>query len=134
MSGMAKIFRPFNGNIEVRLRWAPGNRDWLHRVVGNRARVVWDGEKWLLSRRHYDDVLAALRRRYGRVRVTEEYSSTRRCTSSCQTALPETVLWCTCPCAGGNHGGGEARQTWRLVGERLLVSSERFTLTYIVTD
>lgn len=129
-----RIRRQLRGRILMKLPYDRSNRGWIKDVVGERARPEWNRDlgQWEVARSHYRLLVEAAAERWGLVRVYEEHAYLERCTGSCQSANPETVWECSCVCGGDHHGGGVHRNGWRLVGEDLRVSSERFDRVYDV--
>ncbi len=89
------------------------------------ARVENVGENWQgpyrISRPSFWFMIRqpGFKERFPVVFVVEEKKLTgERCDTQCQEAKSED---CNCRCLGRNHGGGDARRGWLLVGETTLV-------------
>lgn len=62
---------------------------------------------WLIARGRADEMLQAMRLRFGPGRVTlvTDAAQQRKCGPQCWEGNPERALECECQCGGENHGG-----------------------------
>lgn len=124
MSRCPRLWRPADSRarLELRLPYQPGNRAWLHQVLGARIQPHYHRRtgRWRIARPHLRLLVDELADRFGAVEVVLDFRLTERCDTRCQEAAGDE---CTCSCLGVNHGGAAYWKQWRLVGETTLVLS-----------
>lgn len=122
-AGVPWLIRPINGKIELKIPYAPLNRQWLKSGFGSgaslREKLNTSTNSWLVSRAHFRLAALAMADRCGQVQLYMHFKDTMRCNSSCQGAKKEE---CVCSCLGHGHGGGIAPTSgWEVRGSRILI-------------
>lgn len=120
--GIPWIVRPVTGQIELKVPYSQGNRDWMKSGFGTGKRLVVAPVKatnsWSVSRAHFDLAAQKLAGRYGKVEIYMQFSISQRCNSSCMGAKADE---CVCACLGTNHRGGLApTRGWEIRGNMIL--------------
>lgn len=128
---VAKLWKPQKGRIAIKLPNVYGNRQMIRNWCGKGTTVTWDrGNKyWLVSRKHFKNVLGGLKHEYGTVLVVVDHSDIDLCTEACQDASWNTVNECVCICNGMFHGGGGG--PWKNPVGQMLIAKNVYRTTFI---
>lgn len=105
----------------MRMPYAPGNRQWIKRVLGARKQPDWNKTEqvWEISRPHLMKLAEAMAQRFGEVDIFIDSRPLNRCDVRCVEAKGDE---CECQCNGRNHGGlVTSTEHWVEVGETTLV-------------
>jgi len=73
------LYRPLTGQLQLRLPYQLGNRDWLRDRLGERIHLTWvKASYWTIAREHLMPLLEALVAEYGKVAVWLEFKQTQK--------------------------------------------------------
>jgi hypothetical protein len=129
MSGeVARLIRPIEGKMELRLPFGPNNRRAIKRIIGAQSKLDWDRDRkaWLIARNHFRALCIGIPKtmRLGlSASIFVKVSETEICDTRCIEAVGTE---CECSCRGEYHGGLNFLMSdgWQLVSETTLVRSD----------
>lgn len=125
MSEAARLERPVEGKMELRLPFGPNNRRAIKRIIGQQSGLDWDRDRkaWLISRNHFKRLchgIPAFMELRLHVTLFVKSSETEVCDKRCVEAVGTE---CECSCRGEYHGGLNflMQEGWELVSETTLL-------------
>lgn len=116
--------------LRIALPSADLEMGWLNRYLPPRAHKAqrFGTSEWRIAEHHFNAIVAACIKRYGKAEIVWDVSTLLKCTEACKGANEETRENCVC-CCGGEFHGGVGTPRWKNATPELLVASD--TARYI---